>query len=652
VQPSGLLLRLGLVRDGRPDRLSVRPVQNLSQLVIPVFRARSVLLSLVVAPALAGGALSVPAPAEAAPAAAAARAERGWITGVVVDADGHPLAGRLVNALDAGIVPEVGLVAETTDRRDYTDAQGRFRVRQAPGGTLVQVCHPEDDRPTCKETVRGVDHVITYVGGGGVTDSWVTQRSLLPSSGSDRDLGEVEVKPKARVHGTIEGGAGVPVRIMRLNDTVAFTTWTDRRGRYDLDGMVPGTYYLAAGGEGTFPWRSAEVTLTADHDLVVDGSLDRGVVLTGRVERAGGSGKPVPGVELRVLRNGEVFAATGSDERGRFVLGGLTPGRYEISPYAGGSVDPTASRTVTVRTTHGTVRTSLTVRRGASVSVDVTGQRAPGRVTDELRDAHGVPVLGLGNDGEGRVSYSGLAPGRYTVVVSGERGFALRSFRLRRGQSLDLGAVTPARRYLTVRGRTAPHAVVEATTGDLCPAGEDERYGSTHEIERADARGRFVIRRLVPGRYMLGADHYPGDHAPRCVSGVRIREDRRFDLPLTIGAEVTGRLVYADTQTPVITTLSYALDFAPGSWRNPTGEHPARGRSTGASGRFHVGALRSGEARGALAWDGGEEFSNPADFVYHPTQDGTPYWLETQTRTVELTAGETTDLGDVEVVQH
>lgn len=617
-----------------------------------MLRARPVLVSLLAAQALAWGALPATATTTSAAPSTAPRAELGWITGVVVDADGHPLPGRLVNALDARIVPEVGLVAETTDRRDYTDARGRFRVRQAPGGTLVQVCHPEDDRPTCKETVRGVDHVITYVGGDGVTDSWVTQRSLLPSSGTDRDLGEVEVKPKARVHGTIEGGAGVPVRIMRLNDTVAFTTWTDGRGRYDFDGMVPGTYYLAAGGDGTLPWRSEDITLTPDHALVVDGSLDRGVVLTGRVERAAGAGGPVPGVELQVTRDGELFAATGSDERGRFVLSGLTPGRYEISPYAGGLVDPTASRTVTVRATHGTVRTSVGVRRGASVSIDVTGQREPGRVTDELRDAHGVPVLGLRNDGEGRVRYAGLAPGRYTLAISGERGFALRTFRLRRGQALDLGAVAPTRRYLTIRGRTAPHAVVEATTGDLCPAGEDERYGSVHEIERADARGRFVLRRLVPGRYMLGADHYPGDHAPRCVSGVRLREDRRVDLPLTIGAEVTGRLVYADTHTPVITTLSYALEFAPGSWRNPTGEHPARGRSTGSTGRFHVGALRSGEARGALAWDGGEEFSNPADFVYHPTQDGTPYWLETETRTFGLTSGETTDLGDVEVVQH
>jgi hypothetical protein len=64
-----------------------------------------------------------------------------------------------------------------------------------------------------------------------------------------------------------------------------------------------------------------------------------------------------------------------------------------------------------VTSAHCTVRGDLVVRRGATVSVDVAGERRPGRAIDELRDAHGVPVLGLRNDGPGHVTYTGLARG-------------------------------------------------------------------------------------------------------------------------------------------------------------------------------------------------------------------------------------------------
>ena len=84
--------------------------------------------------------------------------------------------------------------------------------------------------------------------------------------------------------------------------------------------------------------------------------------------------------------------------------------------------------------------------------------------------------------------------------------------------------------------------------------------------------------------------------------------------------------------------------------RNPTGEHPARSQAPRHR-RFQIGAMRAGHAVGALAEDGSEDVNDESFFVFHPFQDGTPYWLETGERDVDLVAGQRLDLGDVEVVQ-
>ena len=124
-------------------------------------------------------------------------------------------------------------------------------------------------------------------------------------------------------------------------------------------------------------------------------------------------------------------------------------------------------------------------------------------------------------------------------------------------------------------------------TGDECPADAPVRPGTFHQIEKADTSGHFVLHGLVPGRYMLGSDGWPANYAPRCVSNVRIRHDRSFDLPLAVGGNVSGRLVYARTGTPVITTLSYELSYPEGSPAQPTDEHPSRARTRGREWAIH-----------------------------------------------------------------
>ena len=596
----------------------------------------------------AGASLIAGGPTSA--AGAAAPTGPGWVEGVVVDGDGRPVKDALVNVLRSPEVPETGLVPDRTDRRTWTAADGSFRVRQGSGGYLVQVCRPDPDiRTVCRETTRGVDFVITYVGGSGTTDSWVLQQSLLAASAGDRDLGTVTVQPKARLVGTLaHARAGEEVRLMRLNNTVAFRTWTDNAGGYTLDGLVPGRYYVAAGETGELPWSSAPVDLVAGGTARVDGTLDRGAVIRGRLRSAGG---PVARTEVVVKRRGgDIIAAATTDRRGRFEVSGLVPGRYLAGiPEAGTTWQP-GWTPISVTAAHQVVTPVVRARRGARVEVDLRqGGRPAANVTAELRNGRGLPVLVAGSDERGVLTFSGLGRGRYTVVAAGRSGFGTRAVTVTGDGTVRLAPLDLDRPFLSVRGRTAPRAVVEATTGDFCPADGKHRYGAFHEIVSANARGDYRIDGLVPGRYMLGADGWPGDHAPRCWSGVRIADDLRRDLPLERGASVTGRLVYAGTSKPIVTSLSYELFHQPGLTTNPTEEHPARGRSAGATGRFRIERLTPGSrVTGRLAREAGDGINDESFIVIFPFQDGTPYWLDTVATSMKVGPGPH-DLGDIAV---
>jgi protocatechuate 3,4-dioxygenase beta subunit len=603
-------------------------------------------IALAAAATAAGTVLSLPDPATAVAPPTAPAAEAGWVEGVAVDGAGRPVAGALVNVLRAREVPETGLVPDRTDRRTWTGPDGAFRVRQGAGGYLVQVCQPDPEvRTTCRETAQGVDYVITYVGGSGTTDSWVLQQSLLPASPATRDLGRVTVQPKARLAGTLTGAPkGEAVRLMRLNDTVAFTTWTDAAGRYALDGLVPGRYYVAAGGAGRLPWSSAVVDLRAGTETRVDGHLERGAAILGRLRGPDG---PVTRTELLVTQRGHgPVASAVTDRAGRFEITGLRAGRYDVRLDPGTAWAP-VTRTLRITTGEQTLRPTLRTRRGAAVSVELVDG-----ATAELRDRTGTPLVVTAAE-DGRASFTGLAKGRYTLVAAGRKGYGARTLTVGASGTTRLGELALDRPFLTLTGRTAPKAVVEATTGDLCPPDGSHRFGAFHEIVSADARGRYEIDGLVPGRYMLGADDWPRTHAPRCWSGVRVRADREVDLPLQKGVRATGRLVYAGTTLPVVTSLSYELFHKPGSTTNPTEEHPARAKTVGATGRFTIERLTPGaRTEGRLAREAGDGITDLRFGVVFPFQDGTPYWLDTETRAIGVPARGTIDLGDVAVTTY
>jgi hypothetical protein len=190
--------------------------------------------------------------------------------------------------------------------------------------------------------------------------------------------------------------------------------------------------------------------------------------------------------------------------------------------------------------------------------------------------------------------------------------------------------------------------VVEATTSDLCPADAFPTLGGFHEIEKADAQGRYVIRGLVPGdAWMVAADGFPHNYAPVCHDDVKIWSSRHYDVPLAAGHSATGRLVYEGTDLPVITNIGYEVLYPAGLTTNPTDEHPTRARTRGATGEFTITRLSEGTATGGLAVTPSDEVFARSLWVFFPYQYGTPYWLEADQE--PLTIDGDIDLGDVEL---
>ncbi len=459
----------------------------------------------------------------------------GWVTGTVVDGNGDPVVGDLVSATGPREVPESGILSEHSARRDFTDENGAFRVRQAsPHGYLVAICNPEPSyKKTCRETAQGVDHLITYVGPAGVSDSWVLQTSLFPTAGADRDLGTVTVKPQSFVHGTLQRAANQSIRLMRLNGTVAYYNSTDELGNYRFQGLAPGRYRVAGGGDGWRPWQSDIFTVEPGGDLEVDGVLDRGAAIHGVVRSAG---QPVPFLDIFVRRSGgRLVAVTTTNENGYYRVSGLLPGSFRVGVTYDGSDYRRHSVAATITDPHGQAAAKLNLVKGAVITVALRAGGQPAiRASDELRDSSGHAILGQRNV-NGQVAYPGLSPGDYTVVAGNDTHFMTARVHVTGVGTYDLGTRVLNRPTLTLSGTTAPGAVVEASTGNQCPPDGPVRPGSFQFLEQADASGRYVINGVVPGRYMLGVDGYPANYVPYCRSDVPITHDRRAALPLEVG---------------------------------------------------------------------------------------------------------------------
>lgn len=227
-----------------------------------------------------------------------------------------------------------------------------------------------------------------------------------------------------RVRGALYGADGTPAMLVRW-----FTRdWRDylgttrvRDGVYSLD-LAPGTYRLQfvdlRPSYDLTKYAPADVLVTVRAGSTTTRSvhLHRGAAVYGVARIAGGPARHARVVAANSYRQSY---STETDERGRFAIGGLPTGRYSVFTYD-------RRREYVGRSTY-----LRTLRAGSTRRVDPDLRVRAGRLlvdlyagSSSLSAKVNVTVTSLAtgqwwsaDTARGSVSFSGLYPGRYKIIV-------------------------------------------------------------------------------------------------------------------------------------------------------------------------------------------------------------------------------------------
>lgn len=306
----------------------------------------------------------------------AKRGAAGRVRGVVRDAQGHPVPRALVS------LPGVAAVART-------DSQGRYEFINVPPGSqrlLVQQLGMQPEIRTLQVSARGTSASDVQIAPDTRARSVPTApRLVVRGSG-------------AGLRGTVKGSGNRPLggaKVTAVRSPRAVSTFTDSAGRYALKDIQPGSYRVVvsklayesvtcvqvvrpgkqetrdfeleasrsalagklSGRVPTAPRPAATPKPTRTSAPPARGTRPPPVlirpapgVLQGRVADAK-TGRPVSGAAVALAGVG---AVTGSS--GRFALGNLAPGTYQLSVRRNGYRDETVG---------------VTVRAGQTTRVDI-----------------------------------------------------------------------------------------------------------------------------------------------------------------------------------------------------------------------------------------------------------------------------------------
>ena len=554
----------------------------------------------------------------------------------------------------------------------------------------MRFCDTTQGFDGCAEEAADKRFTSTYVGPDGVRDSWLTQtRMFTPTRKAKptRALGTITARPNAALSGTFAGGPRRFVRLLRGDGTTAVQTRTDDAGHYRFE-VAPGRYRVEVDRIETLRtvdtvpgFRSRLLHLTARRATTLDFTSKPAATIYGRVTA---KGEPVADQFVAITdERGRFAAGVGTDTDGRYSLDSLKPGRYTLStPAAATSYLPTR-RSFTIDTSTAT-RADLELTDGARIvltPVDTTSSGADSTVIVELRNADGaITKAGGGASGEAS-TFSGLTPGRYQVGARRADDnstpptfpWAERSVTVSGTQTVDLGAVSLDQTTLNLSGTVPPHARIRITPlPDVAYLRKDFTEGSgvtglsVTWLTDADAAGHYKASGLVPGHYLVVVTAqldeeanpvvYRGNIAATSTMLTVTTKTKTADFAAPRGGRVTGRFRYAGTHRPVIAPFAFQVhDEGLHSRLFPLLSKPQRYR-----GGFTVDRLHRGHATGSavdiqqvldLADFQAEEL--PQNLIDSAANEpATPYWFTSTRKRFHIKAGQTTDIGWVDLRVH
>jgi beta-lactamase regulating signal transducer with metallopeptidase domain len=388
-------------------------------------------------------------------------------------------------------------------------------------------------------------------------------------------------------------------------------------------------------------------------------------VLQGRVVEAN-SARPVPDASVQAMGS-EGAAQTRTGENGTYELAGLKPGNYTLLVKAPGFVETYYGKTSStvmdfgtqVTAAGGRVTSGLDVRVQPAGSIsgritDAKGRGLPGVEVELVRSGARLPAAGAAvfaqtiEDGTYRMR--DVSPGDYVV-----RAYANRNLRPAEGGPAaaytvtlypgvtDVGSAQPLRIYagqelldvdfalatsrkFRITGRVVdPGGPASGVGVMLHPMGPSGLPGGENKVV-PDAEGRFEIKDILPGTYMLGV--MDPRRTMRWVSGQRLvtidGDLLDVELRAALGATIEGRVT---RDAGAAGTLDFAGVFvgfdAPveGQRGGFTGTNFPVGRegtfsleSPGGQAQFRVKRLPPGWMVKSVSLDGGDIDDSLMDF--------------------------------------
>jgi RNA polymerase sigma factor (sigma-70 family) len=378
----------------------------------------------------------------------------GSVEGTVVDDKGAPLVGARVTTVaptfsEMRSAPARWQMASIYGalRPSLTDADGRFVLRGLPPGH-VQLAARSSAFVTTTPTSFDLTLAETKTGVVVATAAARAIRGFVAA----RDAGST-------------GVANVQVIAMRDGTAIALpaVATTDGGGQFEIDGLAPGTYRLAAVGGALAPYVGEPSIELVDRDatdqLIL---LDRGVVVRGTTDAR---------AHVTLAPDASTMSATGYlraaltradvDEHGAFTLAGVMPGRYVIA----------------ATTFHARGELALEVGTAAPASLEIALAARP-VIEGQVVDARGVALAGVlvqahaaaspdplalthltvRTDERGAFKIVGVSPGRYQLRVydqRGQRAWAGEGKRPFRPRDVEVAARGAAPQTLAVADATA-----------------------------------------------------------------------------------------------------------------------------------------------------------------------------------------------------
>jgi len=362
---------------------------------------------------------------------------------------------------------------------------------------------------------------------------------------------------------------------------------TDDRGRFRLFDIPPGSYYLRAAprsfsvrsGEGNRPFpptyypgvpslqEATKVEVTAGqevggfHFTLIE---THGYSVSGRVFTA--EGKPAHSVWIISKRESPEAFVSGpetsadTDLQGEFMVSGLLPGRHRLHARAGGDDNPQMASAVVQVTDQDIEGLTLVLGEGAQVTGRIVTDREDSalewrrtwlEMTPDSKAARGFfggtggqveegLTFKLANLHEGAYRLAvRLPPGNHyvsSIRVEGE-DITDRPIELRSNDRLDGvvvhvssdGAQISGVVEKNESGQAVEGATVLVFAADSQQRGLHSRFTSTTQT---DQRGRFSLKGVVPGEYLLCAvtDHESGLESDLDYLSSLERDSERIDL--------------------------------------------------------------------------------------------------------------------------